>query len=180
MKRSGSHESSLSHESEAPKAAEVESKENESLISVETAESSILFRDEPKSMAEPRERVDDGGSDVSLELTLGFEPVTRANHVVPVKKRKDFFPHGNDDECYLSVNPPDRIPDIEIHPSEPHWLNDFSGVMKNVYGPVTATKTIYEDEQGYLIIISLPFVDLQSVKVSWRNTLTHGIIKVSG
>ncbi|KAF2288706.1 hypothetical protein GH714_010881 [Hevea brasiliensis] len=53
-------------------------------------------------------------------------------------------------------------------------------VMKNVYGPVTAAKTIYEDEEGYLIIISLPFVDLQRVKVTWRNTLTHGIIKVSG
>jgi HSP20 family molecular chaperone IbpA len=51
--------------------------------------------------------------------------------------------------------------------------------MKDVYGPVTAAKTIYEDKEGYLIIISLPFVDLQRVKVSWRNTLTHGIIKVS-
>ncbi|KEH42395.1 hypothetical protein MtrunA17_Chr1g0182671 [Medicago truncatula] len=113
------------------------------------------------------------------------------------KKRKDFFPHangngnfphgsgngnvnGNEEECYLAVNPPsERIQDIEMHPSEPHWLHDFSGVIKNVYGPVTAAKTIYEDEQGYLIIISLPFVDLASVKVSWRNTLTHGIIKVS-
>lgn len=85
---SGSHESSLSHESEAPRAAEVESKENESVISVETAETSILFRDEPESMDKPRERVDDGGSDVGLELTLGFEPVSRANHVVPVKKRR--------------------------------------------------------------------------------------------
>ncbi|GFZ02288.1 HSP20-like chaperones superfamily protein [Actinidia rufa] len=96
------------------------------------------------------------------------------------KRRKDFFPHGNDDECYLAVNPhSDRVPDMEIHPNEPHWLNDFSGVMRNVYGPVTAAKTIYEDEEGYLIIISLPFVDLQRVKVSWRNHLTYGIIKVS-
>ncbi|XP_057513205.1 uncharacterized protein LOC130795224 isoform X2 [Actinidia eriantha] len=96
------------------------------------------------------------------------------------KRRKDFFPHGNDDECYMAVNPhSDRVPDMEIHPNEPHWLNDFSGVMRNVYGPVTAAKTIYEDEEGYLIIISLPFVDLQRVKVSWRNHLTYGIIKVS-
>ena len=51
--------------------------------------------------------------------------------------------------------------------------------MKNVCGPFTAAKTVYEDEQGFLIIISLPFVDLPSVKVSWRNTVTHGIIKVS-
>ncbi|GFY82615.1 HSP20-like chaperones superfamily protein [Actinidia rufa] len=67
------------------------------------------------------------------------------------KRRKDFFPHGNDDDCYLAVNPP----------------------------PDHLQKTIYEDEKGYLIIISLPFVDLQRVKVSWWNTLTHGIIKIS-
>ncbi|KAL6503177.1 sequence orphan Slt1 [Orobanche hederae] len=94
------------------------------------------------------------------------------------KRKKDFF--INDDECYLAVNGPDRIPDLEaIIPNEPHWLNEFSGVLRNVYGPVTAAKTIYEDEQGYMIVISLPFVDLQGVKVSWRNTVTHGIIKVS-
>ncbi|CAN4116106.1 unnamed protein product [Withania somnifera] len=96
------------------------------------------------------------------------------------KRKKDFFPHENEDECYLQVNPPSyQTPDLEIHPTEPHWLHDFSGVMRDVYGPVTAAKSIYEDEQGYLIILSLPFVDLQRVKVSWRNTLTHGIIKVS-
>lgn len=99
---------------------------------------------------------------------------------VSSKRRKEFFPTGNDDDCYLGVNPPsDRIPDIEINPNESQWLHHFSGVMKNVYGPVTAAKTIYEDDVGYLIIISLPFVDLQRVKVSWRNTLTRGIIKVS-
>ncbi|GFY93254.1 HSP20-like chaperones superfamily protein [Actinidia rufa] len=101
----------------------------------------------------------------------------------PAVKTRDgrTFSHTeNDDECYLAVNPhSDRVPDMEIHPNEPHWLNDFSGVMRNVYGPVTAVKTIYEDEEGYLIIISLPFVDLQRVKVSWRNNLTYGIIKVS-
>ncbi|KAK4392237.1 hypothetical protein Sango_2001500 [Sesamum angolense] len=30
-----------------------------------------------------------------------------------------------------------------------------------------------------IVVWCLPFVDLQRVKVSWRNTLTHGIIKVS-
>ncbi|GLT38906.1 hypothetical protein SLA2020_131220 [Shorea laevis] len=118
-------------------------------------------------------------------LNLSTQPSNHANgdamDLSPVsnKRKKDFFPHGNEDECYLAVNAPDRITDIEIHPHEPLWLNDFNGVMKNVYGPVTAAKTIYEDEQGYLIIISLPFVDLQRVKVSWKNTLTRGIIKVS-
>ncbi|KAK6140286.1 hypothetical protein DH2020_025982 [Rehmannia glutinosa] len=98
------------------------------------------------------------------------------------KRKKDLLftqGNGNDDDCYLAVNGHDRIPDLEILPYEPHWLNGFSGVLRNVYGPVTAAKTIYEDEKGYLILISLPFVDLQRVKVSWRNTLTHGIIKVS-
>ncbi|KAJ9128667.1 hypothetical protein P3X46_034628 [Hevea brasiliensis] len=121
-------------------------------------------------------------------LNLSTQPSSHSNgdgtDISPVssKRRKDFFPHGSDDDCYLAVSPPsDRMADIELHPNEqPQWLHDFSGVMKNAYGPVTAAKTIYEDEEGYLIIISLPFVDLQRVKVSWRNTLTHGIIKVSG
>ncbi|XP_071720670.1 uncharacterized protein [Rutidosis leptorrhynchoides] len=97
------------------------------------------------------------------------------------KKRKDLFPNGNDEDICLTVTrpPSDRLPNMEINPNEPHWLNDFSGVVRNACGPVTAAKTIYEDEQGYLVVISLPFVDLQKVKVSWRNTLTHGIIKVS-
>ncbi|KAI9098564.1 hypothetical protein K1719_025189 [Acacia pycnantha] len=119
-------------------------------------------------------------------LNLSTHPSNNCNGDVmdlsPVngKRKKDLFPHGNDDDCYLAVNPsPDQISDIEMHTGEPHWLSDFTGVMKTVYGPATAAKTIYEDEQGYLIIISLPFVDLPSVKVSWRNTLTHGIIKVS-
>jgi HSP20 family molecular chaperone IbpA len=50
--------------------------------------------------------------------------------------------------------------------------------MRNACGPVTAAKSIYEDDQGYLIMVSLPFVDQQRVKVSWRNTLTHGIVKI--
>ncbi|KAL0545082.1 hypothetical protein IC582_020223 [Cucumis melo] len=120
-------------------------------------------------------------------LNLSTQPSNHSNcdgmDLSPVssKRKKDFFSNGNDDDCYLAVNnhTSDRISDMEVHPTEPHWLNDFSGVMKNAYGPVTAAKSIYEDEEGYLIIISLPFVDLPSVKVSWRNTLTHGIIKVS-
>ncbi|GAV69480.1 hypothetical protein CFOL_v3_12981 [Cephalotus follicularis] len=118
-------------------------------------------------------------------LNLSTQPSSHSNGDVmelsPIssKRRRDLFPHGNDDDCLLAVNlPSDRITDMEIHPNEPHWFSDFSGVMKNVCGPVTAAKTIYEDEESYLIIISLPFVDLQRVKVSWRNNLTHGIIKV--
>ncbi|GAA0148889.1 hypothetical protein LIER_08205 [Lithospermum erythrorhizon] len=96
------------------------------------------------------------------------------------KRKKDFFSQGNDEDSTIAVNPPpEQIPDLEIHPNQPYWLNEFSGVLRGVYGPVTGAKTIYEDDKGYLILISLPFVDPQRVKVSWRNTLSHGIIKVS-
>ncbi|XP_076907974.1 uncharacterized protein LOC143564643 [Bidens hawaiensis] len=99
------------------------------------------------------------------------------------KKRKDLFPQGNEEDICLTVNnnhpPLERLPNLEMNANNPYWLNEFSGVVRTACGPVTAAKTIYEDEQGYLVVISLPFVDLQKVKVSWRNTLTHGIIKVS-
>ncbi|GMH10147.1 hypothetical protein Nepgr_011988 [Nepenthes gracilis] len=123
------------------------------------------------------------GSGLNLSTQPSNTSSSEGMDLSPVcsKRRKDLFPHGSDDDCYLGVHPPssDRTADIELLPNETHWLNDFSGVMRNIYGPVTAAKTIYEDEEGYLIIISLPFVDLQRVKVSWRNTLTHGIIKLS-
>ncbi|KAK7336958.1 hypothetical protein VNO77_17512 [Canavalia gladiata] len=122
------------------------------------------------------------GSGLNLSTSLSNRSNSDGLDLCPVStKKKDFFPNGNEEECYLAVNTPfDLIQDMEMQPSvEPQWLNDFSGVMKNVYGPVTAGKTIYEDEQGYLIIICLPCVDLPSVKVSWRNTLTCGIVKVS-
>lgn len=121
-----------------------------------------------------------------LGLNLSAQPLAPDNgdaadllHVNN-KKRKDFFQQVNGDEYGIAVNKSsDQVTDMELHPTEPQWLDKFSGVMKDVYGPVTAAKTIYEDEEGYLIIISLPFVDLQRVKVSWRNTLTHGIVKVT-
>lgn len=94
------------------------------------------------------------------------------------KRKKDFFfsQENFDDDCHLTMN---RMNGLENNlPSETHWSNGFSGVLRNTSGPVTAAKTIYEDDQGYLIVMSLPFVDFQRVKVSWKNTSTHGIIKV--
>ncbi|KAJ0244059.1 hypothetical protein HA466_0200180 [Hirschfeldia incana] len=89
------------------------------------------------------------------------------------KKRKEFLsPGSSEEECCLTV-----INNVE---TQLGWLKDFTGVMKNVHGPTTAAKTIYEDEEAYLIVITLPFVDLNSVKVSWRNTITNGIVKVTG
>lgn len=99
----------------------------------------------------------------------GVEPSSVCN-----KRRKDSSPPGNDDECCLPSNQ-----DTDVHLMEPLWMNDFSGVMRNVCGPVTAAKTIYEDEEGYLIVITLPFADLERVKVHWWNNLTHGIVKIS-
>ncbi|KAI9127759.1 hypothetical protein K1719_000752 [Acacia pycnantha] len=91
--RSVSHESSLSHQSEEapPKVASAEgdSKESESMVSEETAETSMLFRDEPESTPKQSDGAD--GADLGLELTLGIKPVTREVHVIPVKKRKIEF-----------------------------------------------------------------------------------------
>ncbi|KAG9151492.1 hypothetical protein Leryth_015112 [Lithospermum erythrorhizon] len=94
------------------------------------------------------------------------------------KRRKNASPNRNDDDSNTSNNSQtDRV--LDIHAVEPPWLAEFTGVMKSAYGPVTAAKTIYEDEEGFLIIVSMPFVDLQKVKVTWRNTHTHGIVKIS-
>lgn len=98
LNRSGSHDSSLSHQSEAANAVE-----SESMVSVETAETSILFRDEPESNRKLVRRTDD----VGLELTLGFEPVSRAQHVVPVKKRrielKEFSGSAESESCKMEL-----------------------------------------------------------------------------
>ncbi|GFP82346.1 hypothetical protein PHJA_000377700 [Phtheirospermum japonicum] len=89
------------------------------------------------------------------------------------KKRKD----ANDEDWCLLPN--DLNGDVHQDPIGPPWLSEFSGVMRNVYGPVTAAKTIYEDEEGYLILVSLPFVEPEKVKVHWWNNLTHGVVKIS-
>ena len=88
--RSTSHESSLSHQSELA-AMDGESKETESMVSVETAAASRLFPAEPEFGGKiPEERTTEGSGEIGLELTLGFQPVMpRACHVVvPVKKRR--------------------------------------------------------------------------------------------
>ncbi|KAG4926158.1 hypothetical protein JHK87_051698 [Glycine soja] len=96
LNRSGSHDSTLSHQSEAANAVE-----SESMLSAETPETSILFREEPET--NPK-RVSD---DVGLELTLGFEPVSRARPVVPVKKRrielKNFSGSAESGSCKMEL-----------------------------------------------------------------------------
>ncbi|XP_024362138.1 uncharacterized protein [Physcomitrium patens] len=87
------------------------------------------------------------------------------------------LPYGNEaDSCVpvVSYAGPENF-----HPgTEPWWLSSFSGVMTEPCGPVTGSKTIYEDEKGYLVMVSLPFIDLQRLRVSWRNTATNGILKI--
>ncbi|KAE8682070.1 Heat shock protein 70 [Hibiscus syriacus] len=96
------------------------------------------------------------------------------------KRKKDYFWNGNDEDPGLPNNLYcNGVLDMKIHPVHLTWMNEFSGVMKNVYGPVTAAKTIYEDDESFLIIVSLPFSDRQRVKVTWRNTPSHGIVKIS-
>lgn len=86
------------------------------------------------------------------------------------KRRKSNSPRGNDEESSDSV--------LDVHHVGPHWTSEISGVLRNAYGPVTAAKTIYEDEEGFLIVVSLPCVDLQRVKVTWRNTISQGVVKI--
>lgn len=120
-------------------------------------------------------------------LNLSTQP---SNHVSDVfdlsaagsKKRKDVPALGNDEDSCLAANThsSDGTQEVvEVHPIGPLWAPEFTGVMRNVYGPVTCAKSIYEDDDGYMIVISLPFTDLQKVKVSWWNTLSHGVVKVT-
>jgi len=75
-----SHESGLSHLSEAAAIVEGESKESESVVSVETCN---LLGETKVS-----DRTDEGSNEIGLELRLGFEPVSREHHMVPMKKRR--------------------------------------------------------------------------------------------
>ncbi|KAG0487800.1 hypothetical protein HPP92_006611 [Vanilla planifolia] len=96
------------------------------------------------------------------------------------KRRKDFVPHSMDEDCCPLVNNNgERTQDTDLHQVEPSWVHDFNGVMRHMCGPVTAAKTIYEDDKGYLIMVSLPFADQHRVKVCWRNDFSHGIVKIS-
>lgn len=100
------------------------------------------------------------------------------------KRRKDFFAHnGVEEDCAaMAANNScsDREQEVEVQTGgEPSWMHEFTGVAKHASGPVTAAKTIYEDDEGYLIMVSMLFSDQRSLKVTWRNTLTHGVVKIS-
>ncbi|GJN08274.1 hypothetical protein PR202_ga26180 [Eleusine coracana subsp. coracana] len=67
-----------------------------------------------------------------------------------VAEWKDSPPAAMEEDCSNSNS--DKAQDMDVcHTFEPSWMNDFSGVMRHASGP--------------------------SVKVSWKNTLTNGIVK---
>ncbi|XP_021771006.1 uncharacterized protein LOC110735151 [Chenopodium quinoa] len=127
-----------------------------------------------------RKVIPDTGLNFSTQTSKhGLSNGVDLSHVAK-KQKKDFYSNGSIDNGFLRINSQsDSVLDVESHLAEPVWSNEFSGVMKNVYGPVTAAKSIYEDEKGFLIIVSLPFADPQRVRVTWKNTPTHGIVKVA-
>ncbi|KAF4360058.1 hypothetical protein F8388_011295 [Cannabis sativa] len=89
VNRSTSHDSSVSHQSDPAPNVDGDSKETEtSMVSVETAEVSLLFRADTESATKPGNDAT-RDNEPALELTLGFQPASHARrHVVPVKKRK--------------------------------------------------------------------------------------------
>ncbi|XP_051113577.1 uncharacterized protein LOC127239456 [Andrographis paniculata] len=113
-------------------------------------------------------------------LNLSTQPSNNVNANGNGLKRKDLLSNGNDEDCTFPNNANgNRHQDAEFHQIDPPWMNEFTGVMRNVNGPVTAAKTIYEDEEGYLILVTLPLTDPGSVKVHWSNNLHHGVVKIS-
>ncbi|KAF3453886.1 hypothetical protein FNV43_RR04327 [Rhamnella rubrinervis] len=89
---------------------------------------------------------------MGLSLNLSTQPSNHANgggmdisHLCH-KRKKDLFLHGNDEDSCLLMNQRNvRVQDTKIQPIEPQCLNEFSGVMRNTYGPVTAAKTMLTD-----------------------------------
>lgn len=106
LTRSTSHESSVSHQSELA-MVDGESKEtDESMMSVETAEDSLLFRSEPESKSDlaTQDAASNEIAGLGLDLALGLEPVSRAHLVVPVKKRRIEAPWSCDiDTCKMEL-----------------------------------------------------------------------------
>lgn len=111
--RSPSHQSSLSHQSElgAENAegggGDSKDTESNSMVSAETtataAKQSQLLEADPEcpAAAHREDRASaEPDSEVGLELTLGFKPVPRESHVMPVKKRR--FDQG-DGACRMEL-----------------------------------------------------------------------------
>ncbi|XP_010263769.1 PREDICTED: LOB domain-containing protein 41-like [Nelumbo nucifera] len=94
FERATSHESSGSHHSEHN--GEGDSRETDSMFSVETVEHSLVSRPQQQEAALKTSDSHTDDNEVELELTLGFEPVSRHPSASPVKGRSDLHVSGND------------------------------------------------------------------------------------
>ncbi|MCO5554549.1 hypothetical protein L7F22_008079 [Adiantum nelumboides] len=113
-------------------------------------------------------------SGAMLNLSRKSPSFEGTNAISERNKRKEVSPVSSEECSLRSLDMESPGPSAE----QPQWLAGFSGVMTDPCGPVTAAKTIYEDEKGYLIMVSLPFTDIHRVRVSWLNTATHGIVRL--
>ncbi|KAF8378681.1 hypothetical protein HHK36_030030 [Tetracentron sinense] len=89
--RAPSHDSTVSHQSEP--SEERESRDCKSMFSVQMVEASLVSR------AEADIQTDDG--EVELELTLGFEPVSRIQKMGPAKRSEIYGLSG--DTCKMDM-----------------------------------------------------------------------------
>ncbi|GBG63022.1 hypothetical protein CBR_g34723 [Chara braunii] len=79
-----------------------------------------------------------------------------------------------------NVNTPASSPSLTVGDQcATSWQSLVKGVLACHSGPVTASKTVYEDAHGYLIRVALPYVDKKSVRVTWRNTAADCVVKVT-
>lgn len=143
---------------------------------------SKFYNGSAKKQQSPKSTVGFGGSTLNLSCKLiGQMSGSSFNgSSLQKRKRKAEIACVNEDECCLpNGSLSGEVLGEEIHQGDqPQWLVESSGVIRDACGPVTGAKSIYEDEKGYLIMISLPFTDMKRLRVSWRNTATHGIVKV--
>lgn len=100
--RSSSHESTLSHQSEAAHVAEGESHDHEtaeeSLVSVETADQGSAAAPVKAEMDESA-TIQDNNDEIGLELTLGYEPVHRSRSRSPQNIQKPTGASDNSGEA---------------------------------------------------------------------------------
>lgn len=113
----------------------------------------------------------------TLNLSSKLPSTDGTNSHVEKKRRKEISPVSSE-ECCAGVESYSHRTTESPLVEQPYWLSDFTGVMTEACGPVTAAKSIYEDDKGYLIMVSLPFTDIQRVRVSWLNTATQGVVKI--
>ncbi|KAF8390125.1 hypothetical protein HHK36_024647 [Tetracentron sinense] len=97
--REPSHDSTVSHQSEPNEEGESRESNNNSMFSVETVEASLVSR------AENDDR------EVQLELTLGFEPVSRIRRVAPTKARSEMYGSG-EETCKMETELRLDFPDL--------------------------------------------------------------------